>query len=160
MKLIVAVDENNGIGNRNGLLYHIPRDMEFFKEKTMGKILIMGRSTLESLPGGKPLKGRTTVLLSSTAPESEEYILAKSTEELFEIIKKYDTDDIIVAGGESIYRLLLPLCNEAFVTKIKSSREADSFFPDIENMPDWKLSEESEIFEHKGIKFSFLRYIK
>ena len=86
MKAIVAVSENWGIGQDNELLFHIPEDLKFFKEKTIGKVVVMGRNTLESLPGGKPLPKRTTVVLSSTVKDSEGVISAGSLEQLKNIL--------------------------------------------------------------------------
>ncbi len=160
MKAIVAVSKNWGIGKENSLLFHIPEDLKFFKAMTLNKIVVMGRKTLESLPGGKPLKDRTTVVLSASMEDCEGVIVAKDTEQLNKILSGFNTDDIMICGGEKIYKLLLPLCNTAYVTKIEKDAEADKFFPDLDSLPEWKLSEKSEEKEHNDIIFTFNTYKK
>lgn len=160
MNAIVAVDKNWGIGKENSLLFHIPEDLKFFKSMTLGKIVVMGRKTLESLPGGKPLKDRTTVVLSSSLKNSDGVITAKNLEELKKILSNYNAEDIMICGGEMIYKLLLPLCDKAYVTKIEEEKEADKFFPDLDLNPDWELTEVSEQKEHNGINFTFNTYTK
>ena len=159
MKAIVAVSRNYGIGNDNSLLFHIPEDLKFFKAMTLNKVVVMGRKTLESLPGGKPLKDRTTVVLSSSK-SIDGAITASSKDDLFDILSKYNTDDIMICGGEQIYNLLLPLCDTSYVTKIDKEACADKFFPNLDLLPEWKLIEESDEKEHNGIKFKFTTYKK
>ncbi len=160
MKAIVAVSENWGIGLNNDLLFHIPEDLKYFKEKTLGKVVVMGRKTLESLPGGKPLPKRTTVVLSSAMKETEGVIIAKNIDELKNILSDYSDDDIMICGGEQIYKLLVPLCDEAYVTKIKKNVSADKFFPDLDKDENWTLKESSEEKEYNEIHFNFNIYIK
>ena len=122
MKLIAAVDKNWAIGYKNQLLVSIPSDMKQFRQKTTGHIVVMGRKTLESFPGGLPLKNRRNIVLTSNRNyQVKDAVIVHSEEELKEELKKYDTDEIFVIGGESIYRMLEPLCDEAFITKIDHS---------------------------------------
>jgi len=158
MNAIVAISKNRGIGMDNDLLFHIPEDLKFFKEMTLGKVIIMGRKTLESLPGGKPLPKRTTIVLTRRSDETEGVITAKNVEELFKIIKGYNSDDVLVCGGEQIYKLLLPYCEKAYVTVIDKEVCANKFFPDIENDENWELTSVSEKKEHNGIFFTFNTY--
>lgn len=158
MKAIVAVSENWGIGQDNELLFHIPEDLKFFKEKTIGKVVVMGRKTLESLPGGKPLPKRTTIVLSSTLKNAEGVISASDIEELKNILLNYNSDEIMICGGEQIYRQLVPYCDEAYVTKIKKTVPANKFFPDLDSDSKWILKETSDTFEHNGIEFTFNTY--
>ena len=128
MKLIAAIDNHWNIGKDGGRLVHIPQDMKFFREKTMGKVVVMGRKTLESFPGKKPLKGRTNIVLT-TDPEytaAGDVIIVHSLEELAGVLSGYDENDIFVIGGGSIYRQLLPMCQTAYITKVNVCCEADT----------------------------------
>ena len=111
MNLIVNADKNWAIGKDNRLLVSIPQDMKFFRETTTGKVVVMGRKTLESFPGGQPLKKRTNIVLTSDRSyQAGEAVIVHSMEELMEELEKYPREDIFVIGGESIYRSLLPWC--------------------------------------------------
>lgn len=160
MKLIVATSENWGIGNKNELLFSIPQDMKFFRETTKDSVVIMGRNTLESFPGKKPLKNRVNIVLT----KNSEYmvdgaIICHSISDAIEESKKYDKE-IFVIGGESIYREFLPYCDTAFVTRVHAEAEADTFFPNLDENPEWKLSNASETIEDNGYKFEFCTYTK
>ena len=140
MIAIVAVDEKWGIGRKNSLLFSVPEDMKFFRQTTTGKVIIVGRKTLESFPGSKPLKNRVNVVLSSSA-EFDGAVCVKNIGELFSEIKKYNDDEVFVCGGASVYKILLPYCEKAFVTKIHQDGNADAFFPDLDSAKDWELTE-------------------
>ena len=123
MNLIVNADKNWAIGKDNRLLVSIPQDMKFFRETTTGKVVVMGRKTLESFPGGQPLKKRTNIVLTTDPNyQAGEAVIVHSMEELLEELKKYPREDIFVIGGESIYRSLLPWCRTAYVTRTPGSR--------------------------------------
>ena len=127
MNLIVAVDKNWAIGLHNKLLVSIPADMKFFRETTMGKVVVMGRKTLESFPGGQPLKKRTNIVLTSDKNyKVKDAVVVNSVEALLEELRQYNDEDIYVIGGESIYRQLLPYCKVAHITKIDHAYEADT----------------------------------
>lgn len=159
MKLIVAVDKNWAIGYKNQLLVSIPSDMKQFRQKTTGHIVVMGRKTLESFPGGLPLKKRRNIVLTSNRNyQVKDAVIVHSEEELKEELKKYDTDEIFVIGGESIYRMLEPLCDEAFITKIDHSYQADAHFPNLDADPSWVLKEESEENTCFDLEYVFTRY--
>ena len=161
MKAIVNVDKNWGIGLKGNLLEKIPEDLKFFKEKTLGKVVVMGRETLESLPGKKPLKDRVNIVLSSKGQfEDNEIIVCRSLDELFDEIKKYNTNDVFAIGGESIYRQLLPYCNEVFITKNNKIHKADKFYPNLDEDSEWKIQDKSEEKEYNGISFCFIRYVR
>ncbi|MDX9872308.1 MAG: dihydrofolate reductase, partial [Clostridia bacterium] len=114
MKAIVAVDMNWGIGYKGNLLLRIPEDMQFFKQMTLGKVVIMGRETFESLPGKTPLKDRINIILSKNMDsENVNIIVRRSLNEIFHELKRYNSDDVFVIGGESVYTQLLPYCTEA-----------------------------------------------
>ena len=160
MKAIAAVDKNWAIGKDGSLLESIPEDMKFFRETTSGHIVVMGRKTLESFPGKKPLKNRVNIVITrdeSYTPAGEA-VTVHNMDELADILSGYDTDDVFVIGGDSIYHLLLPLCNTAYITKIDKEYEADAFFPDLDREEGWKAEPLSEEKEHEGLKYRFYIY--
>lgn len=161
MNLIVAVDKNWAIGKDNKLLVSIPDDMKFFRETTTGKVVVMGRKTLESFPNGKPLKNRVNIVLTRDPNyEVKDAIIVHSKEELDEELKKYNQDDIFVIGGESIYRMMLNDCKRAFVTYVDYAYDADTYFPNLDELSDWKLADESEEQTYYDIEFYFRTYTR
>ncbi|MBQ4610187.1 MAG: dihydrofolate reductase [Clostridia bacterium] len=157
MNIIVAVDKNYGIGKDGGLLFSIPEDMAFFRSMTRGKTVIMGRKTLESLPGGRPLKGRRNIVFSRDPGFNAQGVeRVSSVEELMAALGK--EEDAFVIGGEAIYAALLPYCDRAYVTMVKAEAEADRFFPNIQEMADWTLADASQWKEHEGLPFQFREY--
>lgn len=159
MNVIVAVDDNWAIGMQNKLLVSIPADMKFFRETTMGKVVVMGRKTLESFPGGQPLKKRTNIVLTRDKQyQVKDAIVVHTVEELLEELKKYDEKDIYVIGGETVYRQLLPYCKVAHVTKVHHTYEADTFFPNLDEMSDWAVTGVSEEQTYFDLEYEFVRY--
>ena len=159
MNLIVAVDKNWAIGKGNKLLVSIPQDMKFFRETTMGKVVVMGRKTLESFPGGQPLKKRTNIVLTSDKKyDVKDAVVVHSVDELLEELKKYDEEDIYVIGGESIYRQLLPFTDVAYVTKIDRTCQADAHIPNLDEDPDFELAEQSDEMTYFDMTYRFLTY--
>ena len=159
MKMIVAVDKNWGIGKNNDLLVSIPADMKMFRTETSGKVVVMGRKTLESFPGGLPLKNRTNIVLSGNPDyQVKGAIVVHSLQELLEEIKKYPKDQVYCIGGDSVYKMLLPYCDTAQVTKIDFAYEADRYFPNLDEMPQWQVAAESEEQTYFDLEYSFVRY--
>ena len=158
MKLIVVVDKNWGIGKKNDLLFSLPADMKHFREKTMGKVVVMGSNTLLSFPGGKPLKNRTNIVLWPGGEEREDCKIVQTLQELFFECEKYNEDDVYVVGGAMMYRTLLPYCTEALITKAEADGGAEVFFENLDKSPDWELVEQSESLETNGITISFCLY--
>ena len=159
MKAILAADKNWGIGYNNHLLVSIPSDMKFFRQTTTGKVVVMGRKTLESFPNGMPLKNRTNIVLSGNQNyQVKDAVVVHSEDELMEELEKYDTDDIFVIGGESVYRMMLPHCDTVYVTKIDRAFQADTFFPDLDEMDEWVMTEESEEQTCFDLEFCFTKY--
>ena len=159
MNLIVAVDKNWAIGCNNQLLVSIPSDRKFFRETTTGKVVVMGRKTLESFPGGQPLKKRTNIVITSDPTyKVKDAVVVSGIEEAVEELKKYKEDDIYVIGGESIYRQMLPYCKTAYVTKIDHAYAADTFFPNLDEMEDWKLTGISDEQTYFDLEYVFARY--
>ncbi len=159
MNFVVAVDENWAIGNKNKLLVSIPNDMKMFRELTTGNVVVLGRKTLETFPGGQPLKNRTNIILS----KNKDYtvngaIVVHSLEELLEELKKYNSEDIYVIGGDSIYRQMLPYCDTAHVTKIDHAYEADTYFPNLDNDPEWEVTADSDEQVYFDLTYHFVKY--
>ena len=159
MKAILSADRNWGIGYQNKLLVRLPSDMRFFRETTTGHVVVMGRKTLESFPGGLPLKNRTNIVLTRKENYDGHGAIVVHTEEaLLEELKKYEDDDIYVVGGGQIYEMLLPYCNLIHVTKIDFSYEADTYFPNLDEMPEWEVTAESEEQTYFDLEFTFCQY--
>lgn len=161
MNLILSADRNWAIGKENKLLVRIPADMKFFRETTTGKVVVMGRKTLESFPNGLPLKNRTNIVLSSNpAYQVKDAIIVHSKAELEKELKKYKSEDIYVIGGGSVYRMLLGECDTAYVTKIDYAYEADTYFPNLDEDPEWELTADSEEQTYFDLEYYFLKYEK
>ena len=159
MNLIVAVDENWAIGYKNELLIRIPADMKMFRQETTGKVVVLGRKTLETFPGGQPLKNRTNIILSTNKDyKVKDATVVHSIDELLEELKNYADEDIYIIGGETIYRQLLPYCNVAHITKIDRSYEADAFFTNLDEDPDWEVTAESDEQSYFDTTYSFVKY--
>ena len=160
MKIIVCVDANWGIGYKNELLVRIPSDQKFFRETTTGKVVVMGRKTLESFPGGKTLKNRVNIVLSSSDKTSkvEDEIYVKTIDDCLEILKQYNEDDIYIIGGASIYKQFLPYCNTAYVTKVDREFSADTYFPNLDKDDEWEIVNESDEQTYFDNTFAFLTY--
>lgn len=159
MNLIVAVDKNWGIGCNNKLLVAIPSDMKFFRETTTGKVVVCGRKTLETFPGGRPLPKRTNIILSSNPDlEVKDAVVCHSVEEVLEELKKYEDEDIYIIGGETVYRQFLPYCDVAHITKIDHAYEADAYFPNLDEMEEWEITADSEEHTYFDLEYQFLKY--
>ena len=158
MKLIAAVDNEWNIGNKGNLLFSLPDDMKFFRTTTSGKIVVMGRKTLESFPGSKPLKNRINSVLSRSKHDVDGAEFVTGVDELLDRLKEYDSGDVYVIGGAQIYSLLLPYCDTALITHVDAvAIEADSKFPELKDN-EWTVTEQSDIHENNGIKFRFTTY--
>ena len=161
MNLIVAVDKLWAIGKDNDLLVHIPEDMSFFREKTLNQVVIMGRKTLESFPGQKPLKNRINIVITKDKTyKKDDVIIVNSIEEAIKEANKHSKEVFIIGGG-AIYRQMLDYCDTAYITKINViSTDADTFFPNIDAKQNWEVVEESNEKEHENIKYKFVKYKK
>lgn len=159
MNVIVAVDQRWGIGHENELQFRIKADLRRFKTLTLGKVVILGRKTLQTFPNGLPLKGRVNLILSRNSDfVVEGAVVCRSVDELLIKCSAYDPDDLFVIGGSSIYNALLPYCQRAYVTLVKAIHPADSFFPNLDEQPDWHLVAEEAGQEEDGLEFSYLTY--
>ncbi|MDF2882446.1 MAG: dihydrofolate reductase region [Clostridiaceae bacterium] len=160
MKAIVAVDLNWGIGCGGKLLQSIPEDMKFFKQMTLGKVVVMGRETFESFPGKSPLRDRVNIVLSKDKSFNEDrVIICRSIDEVFAKVKEYATDNVFIIGGESIYSQFLPYCTEAYVTKIQDKYPADKYFTNLDRESTWELASVSDLKNYNNIQYSFVKYV-
>ena len=159
MNLIVAVDENWGIGKNGELLVRIPNDQKFFREETTGKVVVLGRKTMETFPGGRPLKNRQNIILS-TKPDYkvEGAVVVHSIDELLEEVKQYPTEDVYIIGGDSVYKQMLPYCDVAHVTKIDMSYDADAFHPNLDKDSEWEITAESDEQVYFDLTYHFVKY--
>ena len=167
MFLVVAVDKEWGIGYRGELLARVKADLGNFAKLTTGKTVILGSTTLATFPGGRVLKNRTNIVLSTRKDyRPEGAVMARSIEDLFEILKCYNSDDVAVIGGASIYRQLLPYCDTAYVTFFDANFPKDTYFPNLDESGEWKLTEKSDTFvsnpetdfPKEEIKYWFAKY--
>lgn len=159
MNIMVTVDENWAIGSGDRLLVQIPRNQKLFLEETAGKVVVVGRRSLQIFPQGLPLMGRTTIVLSRN-PEFKikGAKTVSSVNALLKELKQYRDEDIYVVGGESIFEQLLPYCDVAHVTKLDRAYAADKHFPNLDKSAEWKLTADSEEQTYFDIAYEFLRY--
>lgn len=161
MDLIVAADKNWGIGKDGGLLADLPTDMKYFREHTTGKVVVMGRKTLESLPGKKGLPKRTNIVLTTNPDyEAERCTIVNSEDELFEEISKYEPEEVMLMGGGAMYNKYYKLCDKLYVTKIDAVLDADTFIANFDEDPDFEIESESEPITENGLTFKFVVYKK
>ncbi|MDD4125446.1 MAG: dihydrofolate reductase [Eubacteriales bacterium] len=168
MKFIVAVDREWGIGNGGDLLARIKADLANFRRLTRDKVVVYGSNTLATFPGGKALPKRTNIVLNWEPDyHPEGAIVVHSLDELYEELKKYDTDDVFIIGGASVYRQLIPLCDTGYVTKFDKSYEKDVFIPNLDNDKSWECVavgerqvSDGETDTEPGLGFYFTEYRK
>ena len=159
MNMIVAADDNWAIGYGGKLLFQIPSDRKFLEQSTRGKAVVMGRKTLESLPGGKPLPGRDTfVLTKNERLQVRGARMAHSVRELLKMLGAYRDEDVFVLGGGEVYRQLLPYTGVVHVTKVHHRYRADTWFPDLDRDEAWTITADSEEQTYFDVEFEFLKY--
>ena len=162
MQAILHCDRNWGIGKRNDLMFHLPKDMKFFRSSTTGKVVVMGSNTLLSFPGGKPLKGRTNIVLWPGGDEKrakeDGFIMVQSLSELFAEIAKYPPEDVFVIGGAMMYHTLLPYCDKVLLTKVDADGQAEVFFDNLDKLDNWQMTYQSEPQEDNGYVIRFTTY--
>ena len=162
MQAILHCDRNWGIGKRNDLMFHLPKDMKFFRTTTMNKVVIMGSNTLLSFPGGKPLKGRTNIVLWPGGDESrakeDGFVMVQSLPDLFSEIEKYPPQDVFVIGGAMMYHTLLPYCSKVLLTRVDADGQAEVFFDNLDKLDNWSMTYQSEPQEDNGHVIRFTTY--
>ena len=161
MNLIAAVDNNWAIGKNNQLLVRIPMDQKFFREMTTGKVVVMGRKTLESFPNSRPLKNRTNIVLThNPSYEVEGAVVVHSLDELHKELEKYNSEDIYIIGGQKIYEQLVDECDVAHITKVDFEYDADAYFPNLDEKSEWKIISKKSITTSRNEQIDFITYKK
>jgi dihydrofolate reductase len=159
MNMIVAVDANWAIGNKNNLLVRIPADHKMFRNETTGKVVVLGRKTLETFPNAMPLPNRKNIILSTNPDYTvKDADVVHSIDELLENLKQYKDEEIYIIGGASVYEAMLPYVDTVHVTKIDHEYEADAFFPNLDKDENWKITAESDEQVYFDITYSFVKY--
>ncbi|MBQ2892881.1 MAG: dihydrofolate reductase [Oscillospiraceae bacterium] len=156
MELIAAVYEDWGIGKDGTQPIALSADRKFFRETTRGAMVIVGRRTIEDFPGQKPLPGRVNVALTRSAKEIPGFTVCTSPEEAAALAKT--AERAMVIGGGSVYRQMLPMCDTAYITKVHCKPESDTFFPDLDEDPDWILAQVLQSGEENGIAYEMCLY--
>ncbi len=161
MNLIVSADKHWSIGKNGRPLVNIPAERQLLLKETAGKVVVMGRKTLETLPGGQPLGGRTNVVLSADLSfKARGAVVCRSMEETLAYLEEFDPKDIYILGGESIYRQFLPYCDTAHVTYIDYTYSADTHFSNLDQDPSWEMAAESEEQTYFDLCYTFRMYRK
>jgi dihydrofolate reductase len=167
MNIIVAVNRDWGIGYRGTQSIVIPEDRRYFKRITDGGTIITGRKTFVDF--GRPLPNRKNIVLTSSKDfKADGVVVVHSIDEAIEETACDDPGRVFVIGGESVYNLFLPLCTFAHITKIEVAPPSDTYFPNIDNLPDWEMVSKSPLHEYEApdgffpgiVRFSFLQYIR
>jgi len=159
MNLIAAVDKRWAIGKDGGLLVSIPEDMKLFREETIGKVIVMGRKTFESLPEKRALHDRVNIVLTKDMNyEKANVLVVHSVEEALEELKRYDSKDVYIIGGASVYEQFLPYCDTAHITKVDYVYDADTYFPNLDKLENWKKTEVSDEHTYFDICYEFVKY--
>ena len=156
MDLIVAVYDDWGIGRDGTQPIALSADRKFFRETTRGAMVIAGRKTIADFPGQKPLPGRVNVVLSRTLKELPGFTVCASPEEALALAET--AQRAMVIGGGTVYRQMLPYCDTAWVTKVHAQPESDTFFPNLDQDPQWELAEVVQSGEENGIGYEMCRY--
>lgn len=159
MNAIVAVDNNWAIGCKNSLLVRIPADHKNFRQETTGKVVVLGRKTLETFPQGMPLPNRKNIILSTNPDyQVKDAVVVHNKEELDAELQKYPSEDVYIIGGESVYRMMLPECDVVHVTKIDHDYEADAYFPNLDEDGEWEITAESDEQTYFDLPYYFVKY--
>ena len=159
MNILVTVDERWAIGNDSKLLVQIPKNQKLFMEETAGKVVVIGRKSLQIFPPGMLSRARALIVLSkSGALTVKGAVVVNSMNALLKELKKYPEEDIYVAGGESVFEQMLPYCKVAHVTKVDQAYAANKYFLNLDKDPDWVLTADSDEQTYFDIAYEFLRY--
>ena len=161
MNAIAAVDKNWAIGREGGLLFRLPTDMKHFRDLTAGGTVILGRKTLETFPGGKPLKDRRNIVITRNSDFTRAGCdIVGCYDQALGLTVDPEGDDVWVIGGGSVYTALLPKCKRVYLTKVDAAAEnADTFFPNLDKLPGWEIEAVSDPVEENGVTYRFIDYI-
>ena len=161
MNAIVVVDKNWAIGREGGLLFSLPTDMKRFRSLTLDGTVILGRKTLDSFPGGRPLPRRRNIVITRNVDfDREGSEIVASPAAAAELAAGTEDDKLWVIGGGSVYAALLSRCKRAYLTKVDAAAEgADTFFPNLDKLPGWEIEAVSEPVTENGVTYRFVDYI-
>lgn len=161
MNAIAVVDQRWAIGRGGKLLFSLPADMRRFRSLTLNGTVIMGRRTLESFPGGRPLPQRRNIVIThnpSSLPEGAE--AAASPEEAVSLAGGPGAEGLWLIGGGSVYAALLDQCSRVYLTQVDAQAEgADAFFPNLDQLPNWEMEASGWWMEENGLRFRFPQYV-
>ena len=161
MNCIVVADQNWAIGCEGGLLFSLPTDMKRFRSLTIDGTVILGRKTLDSFPGGRPLPRRRNIVITHKVDfDREGCEIVPSPQAALEAAAGTEEEQLRVIGGGSVYTALLPKCKRAFVTRVDAAApEADTFFPNLDKLPGWEVEAVSEPVTENGVTYRFVDYV-
>jgi len=161
MNAIVAVDTNWAIGRDNDLLFSLPTDMKRFRTLTSGGTVIMGRKTLDSFPGGKPLPKRRNIVITRNAEFTREGAeIVTTPQAALDLIDDIHAENVWVIGGGSVYTALLCRCKHVYLTRVETvAEEADTFFPNLDKLSNWSIETISDPVEENGLTYRFIDYV-
>jgi len=156
---ICCVDNKWGLGKKNDLLFHLKKDMQFFRQTTAVSIVVCGYNTLLSFPGGKPLKGRSTICLCPEEVERDDCFCVHDFDEMVRLIQELSkTTNVYIIGGGMLYNSMVPYYDEVYVNKVDADGKAEVFFPNLDVLPNWELESCSEPIESNGYAIRFCTY--
>ena len=158
MNAIVVVDEQWGIGKDNKLLFQLKKDMAFFRKTTTGKVIVVGANTYASFPSGA-LPNRVNIVLDDSGLGRADAVTVTNVAQLDRELERYDSDDVFICGGASVYSLLLSRCKYAYVTKVAANGNAQVFFPNLDKLQGWELVDESEPTQDGNYSIRFCKYV-
>ena len=161
MNAIVIEDKNWAIGHENDLLFSLPGDMKHFRTLTTGGTVIMGRTTLDSFPEGKPLPNRRNIVITSNEDfQREGCEIVGSPEAALELAAGTEDDRLWIIGGGSVYTTFLSRCKRVYLTKVDAAApETDTYFPNLDKLPTWEVESTSETYEENGLTYQFINYV-
>ena len=158
---IVCVDKNWGIGKKNDLLFHLKKDMQFFRQTTAESIVFCGYNTLLSFPGSKPLKGRSTICLCPEGIERDDCFCIHNFDEAVKLIKEISkTTNVFVIGGAMLYQSMLPYYDEVFVNIVDADGEAEVFFPNLDESTAYEVTQVLPAVRDEGYLTQLYKYIR
>lgn len=161
MNAVAVVDSRWAIGRNGGLLFSLPADLRRFRSLTLNGTVILGRRTLDSFPGGRPLPRRRNIVITGhpfSLPEGAE--AAASPEEALTLAGDWTADHVWLIGGGSVYAALLERCRRVYLTRVEARAEKpDTFFPALDKLPGWEIESAGGEMEENGLRFCFIEYV-
>ena len=158
---IVCTDKNWGIGKKNDLLFHLKKDMQFFRQTTADSIVVCGYNTLLSFPGGKPLKGRSTICLCPEEVERDDCFCIHNFDEMVRLVKELAKNHpVFIIGGAMLYRSMLPYYDKVYVNMVDADGEAEVFFPNLDDEASYEVTQVLHAVEDEGYLTQLYSYTR